>query len=225
MSICSIVIRIASSPVNVPLKCRPTRTGRRPGRREAAAMSVISGGLRWSPPLSRPSTLKPCSPRSSHGRSLWPSISGVARRMRSIRALVRGSMVWALAGAARAMRREHQRELGRGKHGGDVRARPPPRNLGACAARHRPRHGGNGRQSQASRPRGDHALRPRGRDSRARRASRPAQAAIAGAGPRVRPPRGAQRAAGGDLRQAQAGDGAACCFPRRGRWRSSFAPA
>ena len=56
VSICSMVVRIASSPVSVPVmktdqNCPPTRPARR------RCMSVISGFSRRSVPLSSPSTL------------------------------------------------------------------------------------------------------------------------------------------------------------------------
>src|SRR3990170_350836 len=63
-------------------------------------MSVISGGSRRAGPLSSPATLCACSSRNAQGKSLWPSISGVRLRIRSIRALVSVSIGWAGAGAA-----------------------------------------------------------------------------------------------------------------------------
>ena len=87
-------------------------------------MSVINGGVRLAPPDCRSATDEPKSPRSAHGKSLWPSISGVCLRIRSILFCVAGSIGWAVEAEAVASSAAKTRE----RMVGDFTASPGPVN-------------------------------------------------------------------------------------------------
>ena len=143
---------------------------------------------------------------------MWPSISGVAFRIRSIRAWTLGSIDCALAEAgiiaiAPASRRKCLDRHGRGLGTAGLRAQSRGLRFVASAAK----NARDARDLEVT-----HAVRPRGRHRRSRRASRPAEACGGRAGLQVRPPRRAQRAPGGDLRQGAAGNRAAGAVADRG---------